>query len=97
LYCGNSLCRYLVDLDAVSLISCMAIMEGDVGLFTSACSLGKTVLSAAQFQDSMWVAGFVYEMFHGFRIGWFCLGLGNVKFGRGCRHFRVSRTIFLRR
>jgi hypothetical protein len=26
LYSGNNLCRYLVDLDAVSLVSCMAIM-----------------------------------------------------------------------
>jgi hypothetical protein len=28
LYCGNSLCKYVVDLDAVNLFSCMAIMEG---------------------------------------------------------------------
>jgi hypothetical protein len=35
LYCGNSLCKYLVGLDAVSLVSCMAIMEEGVGLFIS--------------------------------------------------------------
>jgi hypothetical protein len=43
LYCGNSLWRYLVDLDAVSLVSCMAIMERGVGLFINACSPGNAV------------------------------------------------------
>jgi hypothetical protein len=33
LCCGSNLCRYLVDLDAVSLVSCMAIIAGGVGLF----------------------------------------------------------------
>jgi hypothetical protein len=31
LYCGNNLWRYLVDLFAVSLVSCIAIMEGGFG------------------------------------------------------------------
>jgi hypothetical protein len=35
LYCGNSLFRYLVDLDAVILVSWMAIMDGGVGLFVN--------------------------------------------------------------
>jgi hypothetical protein len=35
LYCGNILCKYLVDLDAVSLVSWIAIMDGGVGLFVS--------------------------------------------------------------
>jgi hypothetical protein len=35
LYCGNNLCRYLVDLNAVSLVSWMAIMDGGVGLFVN--------------------------------------------------------------
>jgi hypothetical protein len=30
----------------VSLVSCMAIMEGGVGVFISACSPGNAVLSA---------------------------------------------------
>jgi hypothetical protein len=94
LYWGNSLCRYLVDLDAVSLVSCMAIIEGGVGLFVNACSPGRAVLSAPQFHDSMLVAGFVYGVFHGCRMGCSCMGLGVVKFGRGWRHFRVSIASF---
>jgi hypothetical protein len=43
LYCRNSLWRYFVDLDAVSLVSCMAIMKGGVDLFISACRPGNTV------------------------------------------------------
>jgi hypothetical protein len=35
-----------VDLDVVSLVSCMAIMDGGVDLFISDCSLGNAVLSA---------------------------------------------------
>jgi hypothetical protein len=35
LYCGNSLFRYLVDLDAEILVSWMAIMDGGVGLFVN--------------------------------------------------------------
>jgi hypothetical protein len=35
LYCRNNLCKYLVDLDVVSLVSWMAIMDGGVGLFVS--------------------------------------------------------------
>jgi hypothetical protein len=34
-----------VDLDVVSLVSCMAIMEGGVGLFISACRPGNVVWS----------------------------------------------------
>jgi hypothetical protein len=45
LYCGNNLWRYLVDLDTVSLVSCMAIMEGGVGLFINVCIPGSAVLS----------------------------------------------------
>jgi hypothetical protein len=97
LYCGHSLWRYLVDLDVVSLVSCMAIMEGGVGLFIKACSPGSAVFSVPQFHDSMLVAGFVYGILCACRIGWFCVGLGFVKFGRGCRHFRVSCASFLGR
>jgi hypothetical protein len=32
-----------VDLDAVSLVSCMAIMEGGMGLFINACRSGNAV------------------------------------------------------
>jgi hypothetical protein len=35
LYCGNNLCRYLVDLDAVSLVSLIAIIGGGLGIFVS--------------------------------------------------------------
>jgi hypothetical protein len=35
LYCGNDLCRCLVDLDVVSLVSWMAIMDGGVGMFVN--------------------------------------------------------------
>jgi hypothetical protein len=84
-----------VDLDAVSLVSWIAIMEGGVDLFISACRPGKAVLSAPQFHDSMLVAGFVCGMFRGCRIGCSCMGLGVVKFGMGCRHFRTSSASFL--
>jgi hypothetical protein len=36
LYCGNSLFRYLVDLDAEILVSWMAIMDGGLDLFVNA-------------------------------------------------------------
>jgi hypothetical protein len=86
-----------VDLEAVSLVSCMAIIEGGVGLFINACSLGNAVWSDPKFHDSMLTAGFVYGMLHACRIRWFWIGLGIVKFGRGCRHFRVSSASFLGR
>jgi hypothetical protein len=35
-----------------------------------------------------------YSMFWGVMGGWFCIGLGCVKFGIGCKHFNVSRAIF---
>jgi hypothetical protein len=70
LCCGNSLCKYLVDLDAVNLVSCMAITEGGVGLFISACSPGNVVLSAPQFHDNMLVVGFVCRVLRGCRCGW---------------------------
>jgi hypothetical protein len=97
LYCGNILCRYLVDLEAVSLVSWMAIMEGGMGLFISACSPGMAVLSAPQFHDSMLVAEFICRMLHGCRIGCSCMELEVVKFGRGCRHFSASTKSFLGR
>jgi hypothetical protein len=70
LYCGNNLWRYLVDLDVVSLVSCMAIMEGGVGFFINACRLGNAVLSAPQFHDNMLVVGFVCGVLCACRIGW---------------------------
>jgi hypothetical protein len=79
----------------MSLVSCMAIIEGGVGLFINACKPDKAVLSAPQFHDSMLVAGFVYGMFRGCRIGCSCMGLEVVKFGRGCRYFRASSASFL--
>jgi hypothetical protein len=59
LYWGNSLCRYLVDLEAVSLVSWIAIMEGGVGLFVNDWSHGSAVFSVPQFHDNMVVSGFV--------------------------------------
>jgi hypothetical protein len=79
----------------MSLVSCMAIIEGGVGLFINACKPDKAVLSAPQFHDSILVAGFVYGMFRGCRIGCSCMGLEVVKFGRGCRYFRASSASFL--
>jgi hypothetical protein len=81
----------------MSLVSCMAIMEGGVDLFVNACIPGSAVLSAPHFQDNILVAGFVYGMSHTCRIGWSWMGLGIVKFGSGCRHFRVSSASFSRR
>jgi hypothetical protein len=78
----------------VSLVSCMAIMEGGVGLFINAYSPGSAVFSAPQFHDNMLVAGFVYGVLCVCRIGWFCMGLGVVKFGRECRHFRALSASF---
>ena len=66
-------------------------------MFINACRHGSAMLSVPQFHDNILVAGFVYGMLRGFRIGWFCIGLENVKFGRACRHFRVSSAIFLGR
>jgi hypothetical protein len=63
-----------VDLDAVSLVSCMAIMEGGVGLFVNACRPSSAVLSAPQFHDNILVAGFVYGVLHACRIGWSWIG-----------------------
>jgi hypothetical protein len=86
-----------VDLDAVSLVSCIAIMEGGVGLFVNACRPSSVVLSAPQFHDSMLVAEFVYGVLCACRIGWSRMGLGVVKFGSGCKHFKVSSASFLGR
>jgi hypothetical protein len=86
-----------VDLDAVNLVSWMAIMAGGLGLFVSDWSPGNEVLSVPQFHVSIFVAGIVWGMFCGFMGGKFCMGLGCVKFGIGCRHFRASRAIFLGR
>jgi hypothetical protein len=60
----------LVDLDAVSLVSCMAIMEGGVVLFINACRLGIAELSVPQFHDNILVAGFMYGVLRACRIGW---------------------------
>jgi hypothetical protein len=49
-----------VDLDAVSLVSWMAIIDGGVGLFVSACIPGSAVFSVPQFHDIILVSGFVY-------------------------------------
>jgi hypothetical protein len=81
----------------VSLVFCMAIIEGGVGLFISACNPGNAVLSIPQFHDSMLVLGFVCGVLRGCRIGWSWVGLGNVKFGKGCRLFRASSASFLGR
>jgi hypothetical protein len=59
LYCGNNLCRYLVDLDAVSLVSWMAIMDGGEGLFVNDWSPGRAVFSVPQFHEIILVSGFV--------------------------------------
>jgi hypothetical protein len=75
----------------------MAIMAGGVGLFISDCSPTDAILSAPQFHDIMLVAGFIRGVFCGFMDGWFCMGLGCVKFGSGCRHFRASSVILLGR
>jgi hypothetical protein len=42
----------------------------------------------------MLVAGFVYGVLLACKIGWFWVGLGVVKFRRGCKHFRVSIASF---
>jgi hypothetical protein len=90
LYCGNILCKYLVDLEAVSLVSWIAIMEGGVGLLVSTCSPSMAVFSAPQFHNNILVDVFVCGMLCGCRIGCSCAGLGVVKFGSGCRHFSAS-------
>jgi hypothetical protein len=58
-----------VDLDAVSLVSCMAIIEGGVGLFVSICRSGNAVWSEPQFHVNMLVAGFVCGVLCVYRIG----------------------------
>ena len=59
LYCGNNLCKYLVDLDAVSFVSWMATMDGGLGLFVMVCRPGSAVFSVPQFHDIIIVDGFV--------------------------------------
>ena len=68
LYCGN-LCKYLVDLDAVSFVSWMAIMDGGLALFVIDCIPGNAIFSVPQFHDIILVAGFVYGVFCGFMGG----------------------------
>jgi hypothetical protein len=63
LYCGNILCKYLVDLDIVSLVFCIVIMVGGLGVFVSDWSPGNAVLSVPQFQEIIWVARFVCGVF----------------------------------
>ena len=87
-------CKYLVDLDAVSLVSCIAITDGGLGVFVIDWSPSNAVLSVPQFQEIIWVARFVCGVCCVFMGGWFCVGLGCVKFGIGCRHFNVSMAIF---
>jgi hypothetical protein len=48
-----------VDLDVVSLVSWMAIIDGGVGLFVNAWSLGSAVFSVPQFHDIILVSRFV--------------------------------------
>ena len=86
LYCGKSLCRYLVDLDAVSFVSWMAIMDGGVDMFVNACIPGNVVFSVPQFHVIIFVREFICRVFWGFMGGWCCMGLGCVQFGIGCRH-----------
>jgi hypothetical protein len=62
----------------MSLVSCMAIMEGGVGLFINVCRPGNAVWSEPQFHDSMLVAGFVYGVLCACMTGWFWMGLGIV-------------------
>ena len=69
LYCGNSLCKYLVDLDAVSFVSWMAIMDGRLGVFAMDCIPGSAVFSVPQFHDIILAGGFVYGVFWGFMGG----------------------------
>jgi hypothetical protein len=65
-------------------------MEGGEGSFASVCNPGMAVFSAPQFHDNILVAVFVCGVLCGCIIGWFCTGLGVVKFGRGCRHCSTS-------
>ena len=97
LYYRNNLYRYLVDLNDMSLVSWMAIMDGGVDLFVSDWSPSNVVLNVPQFHDSILVAGFVHGVFWGFMGGWFCMGLECIKFGISCRHFKASSVIFSRR
>ena len=48
LYFGNSLCKYLVDLDLVSFVSWMAIINGGSFLFANDSSPGSAVFSVPQ-------------------------------------------------
>jgi hypothetical protein len=52
-----------VDLDAMSLVSWMAIMDGGEGLFVNACSHGTAVFSVPQFHVIILVAGFMWGVF----------------------------------
>jgi hypothetical protein len=58
-----------VDLDAISLVSWMVVMDGGVGLFVSDWSPGNAVLSVPQFHDSILVARFVCGMYWGLWVG----------------------------
>jgi hypothetical protein len=50
-------------LDAVNLVSWIAIMVGGLGLFVSDWSPGNAVLSVPQFHESIFVAGIIWGVF----------------------------------
>ena len=86
LYSGNKFCIYLVDLVAVSFVSCMFMIAVFVGvLFMRFCRFGRVVLSEDAFHVMMLVSWFMSK---------FVLGKGVGVFGvdGGCEYsFRFSK------
>ena len=59
LYFGNNLCKYLVDLDALSFVSWMPIMNGGMDSFANDCIPSNAVFSVPQFHVIILEGGFV--------------------------------------
>ena len=77
LYCGNRFCMYLVDLDAVHLVSCMVIMANvSCEWWIMYCMLDSVVLNDAVFHVMIWMWWLV------FWLG--CGGGGGGGVGGGC-------------
>ena len=77
LYSGNRFCIYLVDLVAVSFVSCMFMIAVFVGvLFMRLCKFGRVVLSDDAFQVIMLVLRLVSRFGLGVGVGMFGGGWG---------------------
>ena len=91
LYCGKMFCMYLVDLVAVSLVSCMVMAVGGFWEYViTSCRHGIAVLSDVAFHVVMYVSWLVSNVGLGGGI-WLCIigGLGCVYSMMGFVHLNA--------